>query len=48
MSKLEVKFINDFYFYFLVLWLIFNSYFILFVVFSNLLSSRLYQKLKKT
>ena len=48
MSKLEVKFINDFYFYFLVLWLIFNSYFILFVVFSNLLSSRLYQKFKKT
>ncbi len=47
-SKLDVKFINDFYFYFLILWLIFNSYFILFVVFSNLLSSKLYQKFKKT
>ena len=46
MSKLEVKFINDFYFYFLILWLIFNSYFILFVIFSNLLSSRLYQYFK--
>ena len=48
MSKLEIKFINDFYLYFLILWLIFNSYFILFVFFSNLLSSRLYQKFKKT
>ena len=48
MSKLEVKFINDFYFYFLILWLIFNSYFILFVFFSNLSSSRFYQKFKKT
>ena len=48
MSKLEIKFINDFYFYFLILWLMFNSYFILFVIFSNLLSSRLYQKFKKT
>jgi phosphatidylcholine synthase len=48
MSKLEVKFINDFYFYFLILWLIFNSYFILLVFFSNLLSSKLYKKLRKT
>ncbi len=48
MSKLEIKFINDFYIYFFSLWLIFNSYFILFVIFSNLLSSKLYQKLKKT
>ena len=47
MNKLEIKLINDFYFYFLILWLIFNSYFILFVIFSNLLSSRLYQKFKK-
>ena len=47
MSKLEIKFINDFYIYFFSLWLIFNSYFILFVIFSNLLSSKLYQKFKK-
>ncbi len=38
LDKLELKFLNDSYFYFLVLWIIFNSYFILFVIFSNLFS----------
>ena len=36
-DKLNFKLLNDTYFYFLSLWIIFNSYFILFVIFSNLL-----------
>ncbi len=36
LNKLEYKFINDSYFYFIILWLMFNCYFILYVIFSNL------------
>ena len=38
LDKLELRLLNDSYFYFLILWIIFNSYFILFVIFSNLFS----------
>ena len=36
LDKLKLKLLNDTFFYFLILWIIFNSYFILFVIFSNL------------
>ncbi len=45
LDKLELNIIGSSYF--LTLWIIFNSYFILFVIFSNLFSSNFYQKLKK-
>ena len=35
-NKLEFLFMNNFYIYFLILWIIFNSYFIIFVICSNL------------
>ena len=31
LDKLELKLLNDFYFYFLILWIILNSYFIIFL-----------------
>ena len=46
LDKLKLKLLNDAYFYFLILWIIFNSYFILFVLFSNLFSNKVNQKLK--
>ena len=46
LDKLKLKLLNDAYFYFLILWIIFNSYFIIFVIFSNLFSSKVNQKLK--
>ena len=36
LDKLKLKLLNDTFFYFFILWIIFNSYFILFVIFSNL------------
>ncbi len=47
LDKLELKILNGSHFNFLILWITFNSYFILFVIFSNLFSSNLYQKFKK-
>lgn len=35
-NKLEFEFMNNLYIYFLILWLVLNSYFIVFVIFSNL------------
>ncbi len=35
-NKLEFEFINNSYIYFLILWLVLNSYFIVFVICSNL------------
>lgn len=35
-NKLEFEFINNSYIYFLILWLVLNSYFIIFVIYSNL------------
>ena len=35
-NKLEFEFMNNLYIYFLILWLVLNIYFILFVIFSNL------------
>ena len=46
LDKLKLKLLNDAYFYFLFLWIIFNSYFIIFVIFSNLFSTNVNQKLK--
>ena len=34
--KLEFEFMNNLYIYFLILWLVLNSYFIIFVIYSNL------------
>ena len=47
LSKLEFKLINDAYLYFMVLWLILNSYFIVFVIYSNLYSFNSKNELKK-
>ena len=47
LNKLELKLLNGSYFYFLILWIIFNSYFILFVIYSNLFSYNDDQKLKR-
>ena len=38
LNKLELNFLSGYYFYFLILWIVFNSYFILFVIFSNIFS----------
>ena len=46
LDKLKLKLLNDAYFYFLILWIIFNSYFIIFVIFANLFSTKVDQKLK--
>lgn len=35
-NKLEFEFMNNLYIYFLILWLVLNSYFIIFVIYSNL------------
>lgn len=35
-NKLEYEFMNNLYIYFLILWLVLNSYFIIFVIYSNL------------
>ena len=35
-DKLEFEFMNNLYIYFLILWLVLNSYFIIFVIYSNL------------
>ena len=35
-NKLEFEFMNNLYIYFLILWLVLNSYFIVFVIYSNL------------
>ncbi len=47
LDKLKLKLLNDTFFYFLILWIIFNSYFILFVIFSNLFSFNDNKKLKR-
>ena len=47
LNKLEFKLINDAYSYFMVLWLILNSYFIVFVIYSNLYSFNKKNELKK-
>ena len=47
LSKLEFKLINDAYSFFMVLWLILNSYFIVFVIYSNLYSFDSKNELKK-
>ena len=36
MDKLEFEIMNNLYIYFLILWLVLNSYFIIFVIYSNL------------
>tara|TARA_B100000242_G_scaffold9601_1_gene6304 strand:- start:323 stop:1051 length:729 start_codon:yes stop_codon:yes gene_type:complete len=35
-NKLKFEFMNNLYIYFLILWLVLNSYFIIFVIYSNL------------
>lgn len=35
-NKLEFEFMNNLYIYFFILWLVLNSYFIIFVIYSNL------------
>ena len=45
LDRVELKLLNDSYFYFLTLWIIFNLYFILFVIFSNLFSLSCNKKL---
>ena len=47
LDKLKLKLLNDTFFYFLILWIIFNSYFILFVIFSNFFSFNGNKKLKR-
>ena len=47
LNKLEFKLMDDAYSYFMVLWLILNSYFIVFVIYSNLYSFNSKNELKK-
>ena len=47
LDKLELKLINDANSYFMVLWLMLNSYFIVFVIYSNLYSFNNKNELKK-
>ena len=47
LDKLKFKLLNDTFIYFLILWIILNSYFILFVIFSNFFSFNNNKKLKR-
>ena len=47
LNKFEFKLIDDAYSYFMALWLILNSYFIVFVIYSNLYSFDNKNELKK-
>ena len=43
-NKLEFEFMNNLYIYFLILWLVLNSYFIIFVIYSNLILLKINRK----